>query len=405
MPSLYQSNRPTPNFVHVHVNARLNDLFSTKSPVSAQNRNRLKVNRSGFTLIELLVVIAIIAVLIALLLPAVQAAREAARRIQCTNNLKQLGLALHNYESTHGSFPPAGLPVWSATTSVIVHNASYSAQARLLQFIEQGTLYNSMNFSYGCFNSIDVYGNAANSTVTDKRLSAFLCPSDTPPTYNVNRIAGQSFRAPGTSYFTSTGSTLEHDGRQTGGPPNGIFKYGGVFGFSDVSDGTSNTIAFGEWKMGSGNVNILSIPSDIIWMTSFPTGVTRNTPTMNLPQANANGNLFAWLQSCRDQAEPGSSTRNAGSVRLGQAWAFNLPAYSIGNTVLPPNSKYPSCMTAKPGTQNSPGAYGLASSHPGGANIVLADGSVRFLKDSTNLNAFWALGSRNGGEIISADSF
>ncbi|SIO30521.1 prepilin-type N-terminal cleavage/methylation domain-containing protein/prepilin-type processing-associated H-X9-DG domain-containing protein [Singulisphaera sp. GP187] len=399
MPMLDQKHQPELMFPPSH-------LVSPRQIASGVHRPRsVTFWRWGFTLIELLVVIAIIAVLIGLLLPAVQAAREAARRMQCSNNLKQLGLALHNYESTYGCFPPAGLPVWSATTSVILDNASYSAQARLLQFIEQGAIFNSMNFSYGCFNSVDTYGNAANSTATDKRLSVFLCPSDTPPSYNVNRIAGQSFRAPGTNYFTSTGSTLEHDGRQTGGPPNGVFKYGGVFGFSDIIDGTSNTIAFGEWIVGSGNASVLSIPSDIIWMTSFPAGVTRNTATMSLPLANANNNLFTWLQSCRDQAAPGSATRNAGSVQLGQAWAFNLPAYSIGNTVLPPNAKYPVCMTAKPGTQNSPGAYGLASRHPGGANIVLGDGSVRFLKDSTNLNAFWALGSRNGGEIISSDSF
>ena len=140
-------------------------------------------------------------------------------------------------------------------------------------------------------------------------------------------------------------------------------------------------------------------------MNRFPAGVARNTATMNAPVANTNNNLVAWLEECRASAQPGSSTRNGGSVRLGQAWAFNLPAYSMGNAILPPNARYPVCMTARTGTQNSPGAYGLASSHPGGANVVLADGSVRFLKDRTGLAPLWALGSRNGGEIVSADQF
>ena len=365
-------------------------------------------NRPGFTLIELLVVIAIIAVLIGLLLPAVQAAREAARRMQCTNNLKQIGLALHNYHSINECFPPAGLPVRSATTRVILHNASFSAQARVLQFVEQGPLYNAMNFDYGCFNSIDNYGNAANSTATDKRLSVFLCPSSHAPNFNITRVTGQSFRAPGTSYFASSGSSLEWDSRQTGGPPNGVFQYSGAaLGIRDITDGTSNTIVFGEWKIGSGNINAVTIPSDIIYMNSYPAGVARGTASMSLPAANANGALFVWLQQCRDRDVPGASAyRNAGnSIQLGQAWAFALPAYSVGNTVLPPNPKHPTCLTSVLGTQNSPGAYGLASFHPGGANIVLADGSVRFLKETTNLNAFWGLGSRNGGEVVSADAF
>ena len=226
-------------------------------------------NRSGFTLIELLVVIAIIAVLIALLLPAVQAAREAARRSSCVNNMKQIGLAINNYESVNTSYPPGGLAVITATTKASVNNASFSTHARLLQFAEQSAVFNAMNFNYGCFNSVDTYGNASNSTAGKTVLNMFLCPSCTPPTWNINRDTGQSFRSPGNSYFASMGSTLEFLATQTGGPPNGLFPFaGGPLGSRDVRDGTSNTIAFGEWRIGSGISSRVSIPEDIVWQGS-----------------------------------------------------------------------------------------------------------------------------------------
>jgi prepilin-type N-terminal cleavage/methylation domain-containing protein/prepilin-type processing-associated H-X9-DG protein len=359
--------------------------------------------RRGFTLIELLVVIAIIAVLIGLLLPAVQAAREAARRVQCVNNLKQIGLALQNYHSTNDSFPPASLPVVTATSPKVAQNASFSAHARLLQFLEQQALYNAMNFSYGCFNSVDTYGNAANSTATETRLNVFLCPSTTPPSFNIIRTNGQSFAAPGNSYFCSTGSTLEYDGNQAGGPPNGPFQHRGpAIGIRDIQDGTSNTVAFGEWKIGSGNPNVVTIASDIIWMSGFPSGVARNTPSMNLPLANANNALISWLNQCAASA---STNRNNGSVGQGEDWAYGLPAYTLGNITLAPNPKYPTCMTAAVGTQDSPGVNTLSSYHPGGANVVLCDGSVRFLKDSTNPNTIWALGSRAQGEVLDAGGY
>jgi prepilin-type N-terminal cleavage/methylation domain-containing protein/prepilin-type processing-associated H-X9-DG protein len=363
------------------------------------NRRSLR----AFTLIELLVVIAIIAVLIALLLPAVQAAREAARRVSCVNNLKQIGLALHNYHQTNDCFPPGGLPVVTATGGTTAQNASFSPQARLLQYIEGGAIYNTMNFSYGCFNSVDTYGNASNSTACKTQLKVYLCPSDTPPSWNVGRVNGQSYPAPGNSYFASLGSTLEYDAGQTAGPPNGVFQHrGAAIGIRDITDGTSNTIAFGEWLIGTNNKNILD-PSDIVWMTSFPNGITRNTATVNLPLAN-NGNAFlGWFLQC----SASETVANAGNryADVGEDWAFSLPGYSLGTVNMPPNPKGPNCMTQKAGTQDSGGIYGLKSRHPGGANAAMADGSVKFLKDSISNNVIWALGSRSQGEIISSDSY
>src|ERR1700674_3071714 len=144
------------------------------------------IHRRGFTLIELLVVIAIIAALIALLLPAVQAAREAARRSQCINNLKQVGLALHNYHQTNDCFPPGGLAMRASDTGTVGTNVGFAPQPRLLAGGEQQPLYNALNFSLGSNN--DVYGAGCNSTVTSSRLSVFLCPSSVPPSWSMNIV-------------------------------------------------------------------------------------------------------------------------------------------------------------------------------------------------------------------------
>jgi prepilin-type N-terminal cleavage/methylation domain-containing protein/prepilin-type processing-associated H-X9-DG protein len=368
--------------------------------------------RHGFTLIELLVVIAIIAVLIALLLPAVQAAREAARRAQCVNNLKQIGLALHNYHQVNDCFPPGGFPVITATTPTLEQNASYSPQARMLQFLEQQALYNAANFAYGCFNSVDTYGNAANSTVTDTRLNVFLCPSQAPPSFKINRTNGQSFNAPGNNYFASYGSTLEFDAMQSNilanpARPNGPFMHRGpAIGIRDVVDGTSNTVAFGEWRIGSGSNAIKTLTSDIFWTNDNAASVgARYTAAFNLPAGNAGNAFLNWIQQCYSSYQGTAAGDSSIYAEQGEAWAFALSGYTRGTVNLAPNPKGPGCMWTKPGTQNGGGAFGLSSYHPGGANVLMCDGSVKFLKDSTNVNTIWALGSINQGEVISADQY
>jgi prepilin-type processing-associated H-X9-DG protein len=259
-----------------------------------------------------------------------------------------------------------------------------------------------MNFSYGCFNSVDTYGNAANSTAAKSVLNMFLCPSDTPPNWPINRTNGQSYPSPGNNYFASMGSTLEFNAKQTGGPPNGLFPFAGpALGARDVRDGTSNTIAFGEWRVGSGRTTVATPASDIVWVNAWPSGVTQNTATVNLPMANANNNFLTWLQKCRAMDVVGGPIY----VYQGESWAFSLPGYTQGNICMPPNPKVPGCMWQKQGTQDSGGSFGLSSRHPGGANSLFCDGSVHFLKDSVNNNTIWALGSRDQGEVISADSY
>jgi prepilin-type N-terminal cleavage/methylation domain-containing protein/prepilin-type processing-associated H-X9-DG protein len=354
----------------------------------------------GFTLIELLVVIAIIAVLIALLLPAVQAAREAARRAQCVNNLKQIGLGLHNYHGANDSFPPAALPTYnagSATAGAV--NTSWSAHARLLGNLDQMAFYNAANFAYGATNN-DGYGIVANATVVGARISTFLCPSNVLPSWSAG-----SFTAPGLCYFASCGSSLETNGTETSGPPNGPFQYGGQnLGIRDIRDGTSNTIAFGEWQIGDGNVNIFTIPSDVVFVGVYPPGTTRNTPQMSMPAGS--GPFLQWIQTCAS-GEQNSADRGARTPTQGEDWAWGLNDYSMGNVLLPPNPKIPNCNVS-PGNNISiylPGMYGLSSFHPGGANVLLCDGSVRFLKNSTNMTTIWKLGSRDQSEVLSSDEF
>ncbi len=357
--------------------------------------------RRGFTLIELLVVIAIIAVLIALLLPAVQAAREAARRAQCVNNLKQIGLASANYEGVNACLPPGGF-ISNAVGGGTLNNGDFSAHTRLLPFLEQSALYNAANFSLPIKN-VSAAVESINSTVTQTRLGVFLCPSSPAPTFILTDVT-LPVTASGNNYFASFGSSLEFSAYQTGGPPNGpipyVYNTGAIVTLARITDGTSNTVLFGEWKIGDGNNSLITPSTDVAFPGGYPSGITRNGPQMLMPPGGTL--LMAWLPQCAAAANRPNQTD---SSTLGEAWAYAVVGNTLGNMLLPPNSPYPNCSIAPGKPLQNPGIFSLRSFHPGGANVVACDGSVKFLKNSINIQTVWKLGSISQGEILSADEY
>jgi prepilin-type N-terminal cleavage/methylation domain-containing protein/prepilin-type processing-associated H-X9-DG protein len=349
--------------------------------------------RRGFTLIELLVVIAIIAVLIALLLPAVQAAREAARRTQCINNMKQIGLGLHNYHSTHNTFPLGGTVNWSGYG----YNAdwgTWNAQALLLGYMEGQPLYNSINFNWVC---CWTQGWNINSTVTLAVLNVFICPSDgLSPVPTQNDIwTGET-----NNYQASVGASTDFY------HPSGLFAESELcYGVQSCTDGTSNTIAFGEALVGSNSVQRVKWRSGPVLSAA---SAICNKSWCGVTDVSAYYNqVLADLQTC----EQGFVTENGKVNQKGFRWCENLAGFSLINTVVPPSIgtyRFGWCALRGGNTNSnaSDGQYqNVNSNHPGGANLLFGDGSVHFLKSSIAYRTYWALGTRGGGEVISSDSY
>ncbi len=338
------------------------------------HRNRQQYrHRQGFTLIELLVVIAIIGVLIALLLPAVQAAREAARRAQCLNNLKQLGLATHMY---HDLFHV--LPRGSDT-----HEYTFSPLARIFPHIEGNALFDSLNFDVGLrYSPSSGIGNqvrAENTTVTLAMVKTFLCPSD-----GGNEIIAENQWRPA-NYVSNSGSAadpilLQLDWRSWGNRQDGVIYHQSQIGFNVIRDGLSQTALMSESIVGDPNA---------------PSGPGPHNPELYHYMTNA---AFPPIVPTEERCQPGGSGPWRGGRNV--SWALGRLDATLYNHYLPPNADRPDCLGVI-----SVGWKTARSYHPGGVNMLFCDGSVRFVKDTINLQTWRALATRNGREVISADQF
>lgn len=300
----------------------------------------------GFTLIELLVVIAVIAVLISLLLPAVQQAREAARRTECRNHLKQLGLAMHNYHDAHSCFPFG----WGGTTPAS-GSPGYSAISQLLPFFDQVPLYNTINFSLPLTDP-------ANTVARMQEIPMLRCPSDF---QNTQPQSGGAV-----NYVANKGNgILWQDPNQ-----NGVFVYRKSVRFRDIIDGTSNTAAFSERVLTDGNNGVVSPDADVFLAITDPATQDEAISMCYAVDINNLANQFP--------------------IFMGAPWMNGQHTYLHVDT---PNRRscgfYPLKATMPP-----------SSRHEGGVHLLLCDGSCRFVSENIDRQTWRGIGSRDGGEVL-----
>ena len=306
-------------------------------------------------MIELLVVIAIIAILIALLLPAVQQAREAARRSQCRNNPKQIGLAVHNYESTHRVFPPGRLG----------YPMVFSVQCHILPFLDGANLYNLVDF-----NTAPSFGTPSNPMTQNDiavrtKLPIYRCPSDH------EQIPGNEFGP--TNYTAISGSGVgDASSIRTG---DGVMFSASRIRFSDVTDGLSNTVCFTEQTIGVGG------------SSSSPSGSAPKDPTGEVLE-------LTGATPTTDAACVTSASGNWSGMR-GAKWMNGHFGDTLGNLYYTPNSRQFDCGNAS----HNYGLTAARSKHTGGVTVLMCDGAVRFVSDQVNRTVWQGLGTRAGGEI------
>ncbi len=341
-------------------------------------------SRAGYTLIELLTTIGIIGVLVGLLLPAVQSAREAARRGQCLANLHQIGLAVHAYHADNGCFPPVMTRLKPADWE---YGGFYSTLTRLLPYLGQGPTYNAINFEIGTWPTDSLYVlppgnklllNAANATAMGVQISLFLCPSDGGP---LERM-GNNYRGNcGVGPFNATSAHHPDSG-------NGIFPERGVIRMSQVPDGLSHTAAFSERLRGSARRGWSA--STGYWALLDPTRDVFPVAEGLLP---LDGDTM--LQACQISAHAQASN---GDVTSGRTWFWMGREHTVYDHAQEPNGRVPDCAFF--GVITRIGLATAKSWHRGGVNVLMGDGSTRFVQETIARPVWRAFGTRNGGELV-----
>jgi len=342
-------------------------------------RSMSLMRHRGFTLIESIVCVSILAILMALLLPAVQSARESASRTQCANNLRQIGLALNNYEAGYGSFPHQNIGLTGPAHGALTGFGSFSAHVALLPYLDQGALFSAVNFSRPGAFEVTMEGAAdlspANATVARTALSVLLCPSD--PASPTGEWAGTNYRTNLGTAGTTQGPNL---------PPieaeDGAFVPLQTLRASDFTDGLSQTAAFGEKARGSSTTKF--VPFTGYW---FSRVLYTNQDEM--------------IAACR--LIRGTPPIFQGDT--GMCWFLPYNRWTYYKHITGPNSAVPDCVggwnNEDPAIYN--GVFAARSHHPGGVYCAFADGHVRFVPNSISIATWRALGTRNGNELAAGE--
>jgi prepilin-type N-terminal cleavage/methylation domain-containing protein/prepilin-type processing-associated H-X9-DG protein len=348
---------------------------------------RSRPRHGGFTLIELLVVIAIIGILIALLLPAVQKIREAAARMSCTNNLKQLGLALHNYESGTGKLPSA----FMGNTKPDIYKGysdyffSWSTLAQLNPYLEQTAIYNNMDLTQPIYDPTKGYTiTVANQFAVEQTIKLFLCPSDAgqPVATNAATDYGVPVMGP-TNYAVCVGTGTTNGGAPYGSPLNSDGMFMGIrqLKFADMTDGLSNTACMSESLLGQG-----------------PESAKGSTPPGDARYVYA----YVGFGTPITAASCAAATTWNGSQRRGFTWASGEMRCGSYNHYYPPNSPNFDCVNNDLTTITAFAWRTARSNHTGGVNMLFGDGSVHFVTNGIDLNTWRGLATRSGGEVLGA---